>query len=260
MPRYFLGISFDGGGFRGWQRQPAAPSVQAEVERSLRFALHLEKVNAVGCGRTDTGVHAARFWLHFDVPDDRALGHRFVHSLNSLVPPAIAVHRLLAVGADHHARFSATERGYAYRVHREKDPFLEGRSHLLRPPLDTDRMNEACAALLGTHDFSGFQRTGSDNRTSICTVTHACWRETPEGYRFRIRADRFLRNMVRAIVGVSLRIGRGLAPPAHMAEVLSARDRGLAGRAAPACGLYLEHVAYPFLPEDTRPWNTALLP
>jgi len=258
MPRYFLELAFNGTAYRGWQRQPVAPSVQAEVERALRLALHLPKVDATGCGRTDTGVHAIRFFAHFDAPADRDTGPRFMHSVNSILPKDIAIHRVIPVADDAHARFSATERGYAYRIHREKDPFLTDRSHQLRPALDTGRMNEACRALIAKGDFSSFQRTGSDNRTSLCDVREAFWTEVPNGYRFTIRADRFLRNMVRAIVGTCLRIGRGQAPAAHMAEVVAARDRGAAGRSAPARGLYLEHVAYPFIPADNAPGNTDL--
>ncbi|MBK6343359.1 MAG: tRNA pseudouridine(38-40) synthase TruA [Flavobacteriales bacterium] len=252
LPRYFLEIAFCGTAYRGWQRQPDAPSVQAEVERALQFALHRHKVNAIGCGRTDTGVHATQFFLHFDGPGDAPLDDRFMYSLNSLLPDDIAVTRVIAVPDDAHARFSATERGYCYRIHREKDPFLTDRSHQLRPALDVAAMNEGCKALIGTHDFSSFQKVGTDVKTSICDVREAVWAETPNGYVFRIKADRFLRNMVRAIVGTGMRIGKGQQPAGHMAEVLAAKDRHAAGRSAPACGLYLEHVVYPFLPSHLR--------
>lgn len=252
LPRYFLEIAFNGAAYRGWQRQPDAPSVQAEVERALQFALHRHKVNAIGCGRTDTGVHASRYFLHFDGPSDCVLDDRFLYSLNSLLPDDIAVKRLLSVPDDAHARFSAMERGYCYRIHRVKDPFLTDRSHQLRPPLDVAAMNAGCAALIGKHDFSSFQKVGSDAKSALCDVREAHWTEVPNGYRFRIKADRFLRNMVRAVVGTSMRIGKGQQPPAHMAEVLAAKDRHAAGRSAPACGLYLEHVVYPFIPNDLR--------
>ncbi|MFT3885956.1 MAG: tRNA pseudouridine(38-40) synthase TruA [Flavobacteriales bacterium] len=252
MPRYFLEIAFDGTPYRGWQRQPDAPSVQEEVERALQFALHRPKVNAVGCGRTDTGVHATSFFLHFDLPEGQGPGPRFHHSLNGLLPPGIAVKRVIPVADDAHARFSATERGYVYLIHRLKDPFLEGRSYLLHPALDVDAMNDACRALMGRQDFSSFQRVGSDNRTAICDVRLAQWEHTLEGYRFTIRADRFLRNMVRAIVGTCLQVGKGQRPPSDMAAVLAARDRSHAGKSAPARGLYLAQVAYPFLPAPTH--------
>ncbi len=252
LPRYFLELSYNGTAYRGWQRQLAASSVQAELERALQFALHKHKVNAIGCGRTDTGVHASRYYAHFDGPSDRVLDDRFMYSLNSLLPADIAIHRLLSVPDDAHARFSATERGYCYRIHRNKDPFLTNLSHQLRPPLDVERMNKACQALIGTQDFSSFQKVGSDVKTSLCDVREAYWEETPGGYLFHIKADRFLRNMVRAIVGTCIRIGMGQYPPEHMAQVIAARDRHAAGRSAPACGLYLEHVLYPFIPADLR--------
>ena len=218
------------------------------MEKALRLALHQQKVNAVGCGRTDTGVHASHYWLHFDAPSDRRLDDRFMHSLNGILPESIAVMRIVSVPDDAHARFSATERGYVYRIHQLKDPFLTERSHLLKPALDVDAMNEACACLIGQQDFSSFQRVGSDNRTSICDVRHARWEHTGNGYRFSIRADRFLRNMVRAIVGTCIVVGKGQQPPAHMREVLLAHDRSKAGKSAPARGLYLDHVVYPFIP------------
>jgi tRNA pseudouridine38-40 synthase len=250
MPRYFLEIAFDGTPYRGWQLQPDAPSVQAEVEKALRLALHQHKVNAVGCGRTDTGVHATKYFLHFDAPSDHVLADRFVNSLNGILPESVAAKRIIAVADDAHARFSATERGYVYLIHRIKDPFLTERSHLLRPELDVKAMNDACKALIGQQDFSSFQRVGSDNRTAICDVRLAKWEHTDVGYRFTIRADRFLRNMVRAIVGTCMVIGKGQQPASHMREVIKARDRSKAGKSAPARGLYLEHVVYPFIPSS----------
>ncbi|MBV6404949.1 MAG: tRNA pseudouridine(38-40) synthase TruA [Flavobacteriales bacterium] len=249
LPRYFLEIAFLGTAYRGWQLQPDRPSVQAEVERAMRLVLRREKVSVVGCGRTDTGVHASRFFLHFDHGGEAPLDDRLVYGLNSLLPDDIGVKRLIAVPDDAHARFSATERGYRYRIHRRKDPFLEGRSHLLRPALDVEAMNTACAHLLGRQDFSSFCKAGSDARTMLCEVRRARWTATPHGCEFEVRADRFLRNMVRAIVGTCLLIGRGHRPPEHMAAVLAARDRSAAGKSAPARGLYLEHITYPFIPE-----------
>lgn len=250
-PRHFLEIAFNGTPYRGWQLQPDAPSVQAEVEKALRFALHQQRVVVVGCGRTDTGVHASSYWLHFDAPATEPLGERLVNSLNALLPDSIAVKRIVSVADDAHARFSATERGYIYRIIRRKDPFQVDLAHELRPALDVEAMNAACTCLVGRQDFSSFQRTGSDNRTSICDVRVARWEATDEGYRFTIRADRYLRNMVRAIVGTCLLIGRGQKPPEHMKAVLDARDRSAAGRSAPARGLYLDHVVYPFIPSRT---------
>lgn len=247
MPRYFMELAYDGTPFRGWQRQAAAPSVQEEVERALRRRLHAPDITALGCGRTDTGVHASSYFLHFECPAALADLQGFTHAMNGLLPPAIAALRTLAVDDKAHARFSATEREYTYLVHRQKDPFLYQRSYHLHVPLDVEAMDAACRSLLGRKDFSCFQRTGSDNRTSICDVRHTRWATTSNGYRFTITADRYLRNMVRAIVGTSIRIGRGFWPVAYMDEVLASGNRSMAGKSAPACGLYLSRVVYPFI-------------
>jgi tRNA pseudouridine38-40 synthase len=250
MPRYFMELAYDGTPYRGWQRQAGAISVQEEVEKAMRLRLHLPDLGVVGCGRTDTGVHASSYFLHFDVPTAIADTTGFTKALNGLLPPAIAAKRTFPVADDAHARFSATEREYTYLVHCWKDPFLHDRSYLLYPALDVAAMDSACRVLLGKQDFSAFQRTGSDNRTAICDVRLATWAATPTGCRFTIMADRYLRNMVRAIVGTSLRIGRGYWPADYMAEVLASRQRSKAGRSAPACGLYLSRIRYPFIPEE----------
>lgn len=249
MPRYFMELCFEGTLYRGWQRQPAAPSVQEEVERALRMKLRLPDLYVVGCGRTDTGVHASSYFLHFESEGAVAAPEAFTQAMNSLLPPPIAVKRTFAVDDKAHARFSATEREYTYLIHRRKDPFLHDRSYLLRPELNVEAMNAACSHLLGQQDFSCFQRTGSDNRTSICNVRQAQWAATGPGYRFTITADRYLRNMVRAIVGTCIRIGKGQWQPEEMLAILVSKDRARAGKSAPACGLYLSRIAYPFIAE-----------
>lgn len=251
MPRYFMELCFDGTPYRGWQRQLAAPSAQEEVERALRLKLRLPDLYVVGCGRTDTGVHASSYFLHFETAESITAPEAFTQAMNSLLPPPIAVKRTFAVDDKAHARFSATEREYTYLIHRHKDPFLHDRSYLLRPALDVQAMNTACAFLIGKQDFSCFQRTGSDNRTSICDVRQADWEATATGYRFTIAADRYLRNMVRAIVGTCVRIGKGHWPAAYMEEVIASQERGMAGKSAPACGLYLSRIAYPFISGET---------
>jgi tRNA pseudouridine38-40 synthase len=246
MPRYFLEIAFDGSGFKGWQNQPRDPSVQQQVERAIAVALHLPEIDVVGCGRTDSGVHARQFFLHFDT-DEKGLGERFVRNLNGILPDAIAVRRVLRVRKDAHARFDATARTYIYQAHTRKDPFLLGRSYRFHRPLDVAAMDRACKVLIGKKDFAAFQKSGSDNKTTTCTVRVAKWTRTEDGCMFTITADRFLRNMVRAIVGTSLRIGTTKEPVSHMRSVLLSRDRSRAGKSAPADGLYLERVVYPFL-------------
>ena len=247
MPRSFLEIAFDGTAYAGWQVQPHSPSVQAEVERALAVALGEERVEVTGCGRTDAGVHASSFFLHFDHAGPIAEPERFTHSLNGLLPPDIAVYRLLPVPDDGHARFSAMERGYRYRIHHRKDPFLRGRSYLFRPALDVAAMTAACAPLLGRHAFTSFCRTGSDAKTMDCDLREARWEAQDHGCAFVVKADRFLRNMVRALVGTCLEVGQGQQDTGHLARVLEAQDRSTAGRSVPAEGLFLEHVRYPFI-------------
>lgn len=249
MPRYFMELAFDGTPFRGWQRQLAAPTVQEEVEKALRLKLRAPRTTALGCGRTDTGVHASSYFIHFDTAGPIADRDGFTNAMNGLLPPAIAAKRTFPVDAKAHARFSATEREYTYLIHRKKDPFIHDRSYLLRLELDVLAMDAACQAIIGKQDFSCFQRTGSDNRTSICDVRQAHWSATDNGYRFTITADRYLRNMVRAIVGTCIRIGKGQWSAAYMAEVIASGERGKAGKSAPACGLYLSRVQYPFITE-----------
>ncbi len=250
MPRYFMELCFDGTPYRGWQRQLVSPSVQEVVERALRTKLRAPGLYVVGCGRTDTGVHASSYFLHFITEDAIPAPDAFTQAMNSLLPAPVAVMRTFLVDEKAHARFSATEREYTYLIHRRKNPFLHDRSFLLHPELDVQAMNAACAYLIGQQDFSCFQRTGSDNRTSICDVRKANWTATSAGYRFTITADRYLRNMVRAIVGTCIRIGKGQWPAAYMAEVIAMHDRGKAGKSAPACGLYLSRISYPFIPEE----------
>jgi tRNA pseudouridine38-40 synthase len=250
MPRYFMELAYDGTPFRGWQRQLAAPSVQEEVEKALRLSLHRPNVTALGCGRTDTGVHASSYFVHFDAVEAIPDGARFSNSINAILPSSIAAKRLIPVADDAHARFSATEREYTYLIHCKKDPFLHDRSYLLRLELDVAAMDIACQTLIGKQDFGCFQRTGSDNRTSVCDVRQANWTATDMGYRFTITADRYLRNMVRAIVGTCIRIGKGHWAASYMSQVIVSHDRGMAGKSAPACGLYLSRVSYPFILQD----------
>ena len=267
--RYFIKLSYDGTDFCGWQFQPNAVSVQERLESALSTLLK-ERVQVTGAGRTDSKVNAIGYIAHFDydrVIDTSALGYK----LNAILPRGIVVHSISAVQEDLHARFSAKRREYTYFLHRTKDPFIENRSYFCNWDLDIDAMNEAAGLLLGTHDFRCFEKTGSDNRTSICTVAEAFWTPyTPDhvaimGFSpaasrpdspvipasspiipadslvtpadspvilseakdpaplylyFRISADRFLRNMVRAVVGSLLEVGRGRRSPADFAALI----------------------------------------
>lgn len=253
--RYSVTLSYDGSSFSGWQIQPNAPSVQEALESALSLALR-EKVTVTGAGRTDAGVNACGYVAHFDAADDidtAALGCK----LNAILPVFVRIHEVKIAEPEFHARFDARYRRYNYFIHRSKDPFVRHYSYLYTFPLDVDAMNEACKLLLGTHDFSCFEKTGGNSKTSICTVFEASWQPYEPthvrimGYPrggdylvFTIAADRFLRNMVRAVVGTLLDIGRGRYEPSHMAEVLASQDRCAAGESVPGHALFLSSVKY----------------
>ena len=269
--RYFLCLSYDGAAFCGWQIQPSAPSVQACLETALGRLLG-HPVPVTGAGRTDTAVNAFHYVAHFDwdgiLPFEAS---DFTYKLNAILPHGIAIHSLAPVAEDLHARFSARRREYTYFIHRQKDPFVRAYSWQCGyPQLDFDAMNRACQYLLGTHDFSCFEKTGTDNKTSICTVMEAFWAPyTPSHIQvmadksalqsplrqkecarassywyFRIAADRFLRNMVRATVGTLIEVGRGKHSPEWVAELIKNGSRGDAGESVPGNALFLNKVEY----------------
>lgn len=241
--RYFITFAYDGTDFHGSQCQPNAITVQQTMEQAFATILR-EPIALTFAGRTDAGVHARMMVAHFDAT--APLPDNFVHRLNSLLPHSIAVRAIRAVGDDAHARFDACARTYHYYITTAKQPF----AHLVRtrvaPGLDFDAMNAAARLLLGTQDFASFCRVHTDVKTTICTVTEACW--TPESDTdayFTITADRFLRNMVRAVVGTLFEVGRHHMSLEQFAAVIQAHDRTVAGHSADAKGLFLEHIAYP---------------
>ncbi|MDP4223224.1 MAG: tRNA pseudouridine(38-40) synthase TruA [Bacteroidota bacterium] len=251
MNRYFIFISFKGTSYHGWQIQPNSITVQSTIEESLSLILG-EKVRTTGAGRTDTGVHALVFCAHFD---SKALNldknERLIYRLNRFLPSDISVSAIRKVIPDANARFSAKSRTYKYYICRRKDPFTDDSGWLFQGKLDVDMMNKACSVLFKHSDFKSFSRLHSDNKTSICRVFQAIW--VPEGDKlvFTIRADRFLRNMVRAIVGTMMEIGQGKMSLKEFEEVIIAKDRAAAGTSAPAKGLFLTEIEYPediFLP------------
>ena len=254
--RYLIRLSYDGTAFCGWQIQQQAPSVQDCLQQALALLLKRE-TPVTGAGRTDTGVHAVGYAAHFDAADLCGLDpEQFIYKLNAILPRSVTVHGVFPAEESFHARFDAVRREYSYFVHRGKDPFIEAWSLREDRPLDMAAMNRAAAQLLGTRDFSCFDKTGGNNKTSICTVFEARWeRYTPThvavlGYpegeylRFHIAADRFLRNMVRATVGTLLEIGRGKQAPEWIDEVLTAGERGKAGESVPGHALFLQRVLY----------------
>lgn len=243
--RYRIDLSYDGAPFCGWQIQPGAPSVQETLQRALSTLLH-EDVAVTGCGRTDTGVNASHYVAHFDCGEGIGDCARLCYRLNSILPEAVAVRAVAPAADDFHARFDARRREYRYYLHRKKDPFCAAHSYFWGyPDVDFDAMQEAASRLLGVHDFSCFEKTGGDNKTSICNITEAGWtRIDDDHWVFTVAADRFLRNMVRAIVGTLLEVGRGKRSAASISELLDNGDRCRAGESVPGHALFLSEVDY----------------
>ena len=257
--RYSIRLSYDGSAFCGWQIQNNARTVQGELEKALSTLLGTA-TSVVGAGRTDSEVNAINYIAHFDTSDEVSINaEQLCYKLNAILPREVAVHEVSAIENEFHARFDARSREYHYFIHFRKDPFCEKYSYRMRYPLDMERMNEAAKHLLGEHDFSCFEKVGGNNATSICTITEAAWSAyTPDhakmmGYPcqpgdyivFKIRANRFLRNMVRAVVGTLFEVGRGKLSIEGFRQVIEMKDRGKAGTSAPGHALFLEDVGYP---------------
>ena len=243
--RYFLELSYNGKNFNGWQRQPSAPTVQQTVEEALSTLLGTP-TEITGAGRTDTGVHAEYYVAHFDAISRIGNKKDFLYHLNALTGHEIAVFGLRAVADDAHARFDAISREYTYRIIPAKNPFRRDTSWQYYVPLDCEAMNDAAALLTKYDDFTSFAKLNSDNRTNICHVQSAHWQRRPDGELvFKIRSDRFLRNMIRALVGTMADVGRGKITAERFGQILLARDLSLSSASAPACGLFLTDVQYP---------------
>lgn len=242
--RYFVRLSYNGARFHGWQIQPHDNSVQETIEKALATVLR-HPIALTGAGRTDTGVHAAMMVAHFDttspIPDTLAL----MRSLNGLLGKDIAIQAIFPVAHDAHARFDATSRTYKYFVHLEKSPFLNEFSWKCPPTLDFELMNEAATHLLKISDFTSFSKLHTDTKTNICHVTHAQWRQEGCQWVFTITADRFLRNMVRAIVGTLVNVGMHKITVEQFLEIIERRDRCSAGQSMPAHALFLWNITYP---------------
>lgn len=250
MSRWFLRLAYRGAPFHGWQVQPNAVSVQGEVEKALMTALRTP-VSIVGAGRTDTGVNARVMYAHFDLDEELPDKGRLLVSLNRLVGRDIAVHDIIPVHDDAHARFDAVGRSYKYFVAFEKTPFFYGLSWHCPNGLDLDRMNEAAQLLLTTEDFTSFAKLHSDAKTNICRVTKAEWtRIGTAGAVFTITADRFLRNMVRAVVGTLVEVGRGKLTVEGFRDIIESKDRCAAGQSMPGEALFLWDIKYAYIKND----------
>ncbi len=243
MTRYFVKLAYNGSRYHGWQSQHNAHSIQAELNEKLSAMLG-SPINIIGCGRTDTGVHASTFYAHFEAEQ---LPHKeadFVFKLNRFLPADIVIYDVYQVADDMHARFSAKSRTYRYYINPIKDPFAEFSSYYYPAPLDVELMNQAARIILEYEDFTSFSKLHTQTATNLCEVTEAAWHKTKRRLIFSITANRFLRNMVRAVVGTLLEVGKGKLEVEDVRKVIESKDRSKAGFSVPAHGLYLEDVSY----------------
>jgi len=244
MHRYFVRLSFKGTRYHGWQVQPNAVTVQEVLERAFSILLG-ENTGITGAGRTDAGVHASFYICHLDLSKEIVDRDKLVYRLNRFLPEDISINGIWKVPADAHARFTAISRTYKYYINTEKDPFITGTSWYYNRKLNMEKMNSAACLLKKYSDFSSFSRLHSDVRTNLCRILFAEWIAVDDKLVFTIKADRFLRNMVRAIVGTMIDVGRGKISEEDFTKIIEAKDRCAAGVSAPAKGLFLADIEYP---------------
>ena len=243
--RYFFQLAFKGTHYHGWQIQPNGNTVQAELSNAISTLLKV-KTEVTGAGRTDRGVHARKFVAHFDASDPGLHQDKdLVYKLNGILPRDIVIHDIQAVKQDTHARFSALSRTYSYQIHQQKNPFLDGLSTFFPGNLDMDKLNRGAEFLFDYTDFTSFSKVNTDVKTNNCKVMLAEWYREEQQILFTIKADRFLRNMVRAIVGTLLDAGSDKICLSEVKRIIEMKDRSAAGASVPAHGLYLEDVEYP---------------
>ena len=240
--RYFVHFAYNGRPYHGWQRQPNAHSVQAELENAFSTLLR-QTIALTGAGRTDSGVHASHMVAHFDTT--HPIPENFVFQLNQFLPPSIAIQKIHSVPDDAHARFDALSRTYQYRLSQYKDPFDHNHHYYLKGSLNLDLMNEAAQILLAYEDFECFSKVHTDVKTFLCKIEWARWESHENECIFTIRANRFLRNMVRAIVGTLIEIGQGKRSLESLHHTIASKDRSSAGYSVPAHALFLTAVTYP---------------
>jgi len=249
--RYFIELCYDGTHYHGWQIQKNAVSVQEVLNKALSTILR-QPVETTGCGRTDTGVHAREFFAHFDIETmdhgQWTVDNTTLRSVNAVLPDDIAAKNIFSVAPDAHARFDASMRTYEYHIHFNKDPFKNGYSWELRDRPDLELMNEAAQIMMQYTDFGCFSKSNTQVKTNNCKITKARWALNGEGIIFTISADRFLRNMVRAIVGTLIMVGRKEIEPEAVRQIIESKNRSNAGTSVPACGLFLTQIVYPPAP------------
>ena len=239
--RYFIELSYNGTSYHGWQKQLNANSVQEELTKCISILLK-EEVEIIGAGRTDSGVHAAQMFAHFDTDISIDSG-KLIQKSNSFLPNDISVKRMFKVKEDTHARFTAISRTYQYFVSNKKDIFNQN-IHLILKNLDVERMNDACQNLLGEQDFTSFSKVNTDTFTNNCDVTYAQWKHEGDNFIFTISANRFLRNMVRSIVGTLIDVGTGKIEVTEIKKIIEKKDRCEAGVSVPAKALFLTEIKY----------------
>ncbi|NNE55158.1 MAG: tRNA pseudouridine(38-40) synthase TruA [Flavobacteriales bacterium] len=240
--RYFTEISYKGTQYSGWQIQENANTVQAEFNKALSVLLKTE-TDSMGCGRTDAGVHALGMVAHFDAAKE--LEADFLYKLNALLPKDISIREIRAVKSEAHARFDAISRSYRYLIHDHKDPFSNHDSYFFNKALDLEAIDRAVEIIKNQKDFEAFSKVHTEVNHFNCDIFEAKWERSETGHVFHIRADRFLRGMVRTIVGTLLDVGEGKTSPDQVKEILESKDRKLAGRSVPAHGLYILKADYP---------------
>jgi tRNA pseudouridine38-40 synthase len=244
--RYFLKLSYNGKKYNGWQSQQNAPSVQDEIEKCLSYQLH-SSIRLTGCGRTDAGVHARNFYAHFDCdePVDLILSNQFQHKLNHCLTNDIAIEKVIPVCESAHARFDAISRTYHYQISRAKNPFTNESHYYVYGDLNVDAMQRCASILLEYEDFTSFSKLHSQTKTNLCNIHEAVFLTHGNELVFHITANRFLRNMVRAITGTLLEVGKGKLNEADFRTIIDAKDRNKAGFSVPAHALYLQEVRFP---------------
>lgn len=240
--RYFIELSYNGKAYHGWQIQPNAITVQEVLEHALSKLLQT-KISIMGAGRTDAGVHASQMFAHFDL--NRLIEENLVFKLNSFLPNDIAIHQIFHVHDEAHTRFDALNRTYVYKISQQKNVFNSEFAFSLHNHLDVEAMNKACDILLTYKDFQCFSKVHTDVKTYHCNIMCAQWESKDDQLLFTIKADRFLRNMVRAIVGTMINIGLGKMNVENLHDIINSKDRGEAGFSVPAHGLYLTKIEYP---------------
>ena len=246
MARYFIHLAYNGANYNGWQTQPGLPTVQQTLESALATLLR-QPIAVVGCGRTDTGVHASDFYAHFVSEELVVSSEELVFKLNNILPTDIAIFDIFPVADNAHARYDATARTYQYHVSDRRLPFRQGQYCRIYYRPDINKMNEAARVLMEYDDFTSFAKLHTQVKTNICHLTQAAWTEEEDGWVFTIRSNRFLRNMVRSVTGTLLDVGRGKLTIEGLREIIEKKDRCAAGVSMPACGLCLTKVEYPYL-------------